>query len=526
MESLQEILGALSAIKNIHKVDKNTLVNHKDEIESVFQILHSLLHSSVFSQKPSDQAALTSPVKKVPDTVTRILSYLNYESTLEFTKTTKKVPLPTISSIEDPRVIDIITANGKRTQGDFFRAGLGALSLADDFEDWADKEDLPSKLRSMVDGAKRQRPEYLEYVRSCKRFSNQDQARSCIRCGMKLKYLEWRVRECLDNQQLELETAIRKCTPLAFVWPTFFAWSLMDRCRLKDIPALAHELVMTDYWRLLARNTHQWITDRQKDYKTEVTRRDPSHTVEVAGYLSDHVEADEDIAISSIDHVNVAGSPEHLSEAGVSLTGINTSLSSSSFETGQIISEPDGTSRERSRKRCRTPEGMSQGENKRHKSVKSGNLDVTAYPTIENVTRPADSNDHASRYPVSLSAIDTSSSASFPSLPTGTSVLVDVDINDPDWIHDIPLSVLLGEPEASSSEPNIPSSVVAEIPEPVQLMETSVSVDVNIPEWMQFFDSQAAHLTPQGLSLPSPQLATAVSGSILDLQCTMENESQ
>ncbi|PYH76005.1 hypothetical protein BO82DRAFT_218588 [Aspergillus uvarum CBS 121591] len=524
MESLQEILGALSAIKNIHKVDKNTLINHKDEIESAFQILHSLLHSSVFSQRLSEQAAPTSPVKKVPDTVTRVLSYLNYESTVEFAKTTEKVPLPTILSIEDPRVIDIMTVNGKRTQDDFFRAGLGALSLADDFEDWADKEDLPSKLRSIVEGARRQGPEYLEYIRSCKRFSNQNQARSCIRCGMKLKYLEWRIRECLDNQQLELETAIRKCTPLAFVWPTFFAWSLMDRCRLKDIPALAHELVMTDYWRLLAQNTHQWIIDRRKDYKAEIIRRDPSQPVEVADHLSNHVEADEDIAISSVDHVIVAGSSEHLSEADVSFTGINTSLNSSSVEVGQIISETDGKSRERSRKRCRIPEGISQGENKRHKSA--GNLDVMACPTIENIARSADSNDLASRYPVSLSAIDASSSASFPPLETGTSVLVDVDINDPDWIHDIPLSVLLCEPETSPPDPNALSDIVADIPEPVQLMETSVSVDVNIPEWMQFFDSPAAHLTPQGLNLPSPQLATAVSESILDLQYSMENESR
>jgi hypothetical protein len=162
---------------------------------------------------------------------------------------------------EDVRVTVIKSVTLKKTPSDYFRAGLSALSLADDFTHWQGKVGGPRRLDVLYnDVSDKTGAVYRAYADTCAFIEDKEMAAEFIEFGIKLRYFEmlcWvRYRGPKTYNCSEAISSFDLDAPpygqFAIIYPFLFVWRNLYRCRYADLAALASAILSDKHWRELA----------------------------------------------------------------------------------------------------------------------------------------------------------------------------------------------------------------------------------------------------------------------------------
>ncbi|PLB52051.1 hypothetical protein P170DRAFT_95784 [Aspergillus steynii IBT 23096] len=303
MASIQKILEAVTTLSTIQDEDKQSLLIHRKELESAINNLQDVLQSSncttqsaqgiaippratlsdttkqghlnkLLPPDPSSPGLCGNTLEDLPHSVKAVLKTLSkrLQQIRTCTYRPEGLAIPNELTTEDPRVVDIFLVCGRRNLEDFFRAGLSALSLADDYADWAEAVAYPSRLDALSkdldtkDGA-----HYLKYTKACSRFADPKRASVYIEYGIKYRFFE---RLCMIRSQGPTcnDVSTLPHRQLGFTSLLFFAWTSFYRCRYQDLPALASALLATEEFRKIAEKSNEEIELCLKAHKGKAAR--------------------------------------------------------------------------------------------------------------------------------------------------------------------------------------------------------------------------------------------------------------
>ncbi|THC93579.1 hypothetical protein EYZ11_006932 [Aspergillus tanneri] len=183
MDSIQAIIQAAATLSNIEDADKESLLSHREELESAYQHLKALLqcspatHASAPQETsafdaPNTQAAASSPLGTLtsepsgtqpaaPEDVARkkteeFMKSLDshQEEIKEFLDNIKEPVLlsSTDWTLEDPYIVDISFTDKNAPPLVKFRSLLGAIGLADEYIVWerADLQKTKGKRKKRI----------------------------------------------------------------------------------------------------------------------------------------------------------------------------------------------------------------------------------------------------------------------------------------------------------------------------------------------------------------------------------------
>ncbi|OJJ50780.1 hypothetical protein ASPZODRAFT_137918 [Penicilliopsis zonata CBS 506.65] len=534
MDTIEEISRGISRFQRLSAENPRALIAHRKELESLYHIISSLLQFPDQSDCVQENESASPPTSGSPQTppnplsqVTRIVNHLERQKVAitEFGARSPAHATVDESNKEDFRVRDgkRVLGRGKRTMNEFFRAGLGACSLAEDFFKWAKDAGYASKLDKMFEGDSRTGGNYQKYVKACPNLIDKDQATSLIGIGVRFKFIE---RACKRLLQCPSPDAESLSSPCSFVWITFFAWSLFRRSSNEALREVAARLTSSHDWNVLARSKNDWIESCFAQYGTSS--------------LSTHAQVTK---ISSAANKST-GHPPSSSET----TGSNTNEVANNplTKSGQSTSQPLETNR----KRNRPHDNVSYGPQKRRRPYSATRLGEVGTPdrTVNPEASPTDFTEAASSSPASTAfaqarIVDSNLPVARPPVQSSSvETLASVDINIPRCKHDIPGSALCLELDRPSPGPIMPfSDPAGEMLQssPSSFTEIMASIDVNatdliheIPLSVLFPDQNTSSPAPnmpfseamQGIFEPSSLYSTEIFASVnINIPCCIHD---
>ncbi|RDW70460.1 uncharacterized protein DSM5745_07971 [Aspergillus mulundensis] len=324
--TVEEILQAVTTISKIRDEDRIRLRGHRNELEFAFQSLQKVLEPGLQSTDPSTngraiQSAshtvrspsnLDTPSSNVSgDTIPMLAGQdkaADLEAVGEGTEVQKAATKGVSNSVkevlrlldkkresifafqyepkacsdydnEDIRVTIIKSVTLKRTPSDYFRAGLCAMSLADDFTDWQVQAGRPRRLDVLYnDLHDKTGSVYRAYADTCTSIEDKELAAEFIEFGIKLRFFEilcwvrYRVSTTYASEAAARSDLLPQGKP-AIIYPLFFVWRSFYRCRYADLPALANTILSSQYWRDLAETKDWQPTDWQGLIATQNRKR-------------------------------------------------------------------------------------------------------------------------------------------------------------------------------------------------------------------------------------------------------------